>query len=105
MNSSVEIESFLAVATGLIAWSLENVGSLHVWFGRYTSKQKQMIMAIVPLILTAAAFAIVCRYPSALSGVSCPEGGAEAVFRFVWSWLLAFITGQGVHYGTKRKGK
>lgn len=101
MNQSVT--AIAAVVTGLFAWLLENVPVASQWWdSKFTSKQRQAIMQVVPLLLAGALLFASCEFPNTF--LSCPEGGAEGVLQFLSAWFIAFVTGQGVHYGTKSKG-
>lgn len=94
-------EAVLALTMVVVAAAFEKFPPLSSWLNKFMPWQKQAIMALIPLLLTAVVFVLACTVPDL--GLECPEGGLAGVFRFLSSWVLAWLTGQGTHYGTKSK--
>lgn len=94
-------ESVLALLMVLVAGAFEKVPPLKGWLDKFEPWQKQVIMAVVPLGLVLVVYAAACYVPGI--SLQCPDGGLSTVASMVLSWVLAWLTGQGTHYGLKTK--
>lgn len=99
MQMENEINLGVSVAMVIVSGFLELVPSAKEWFeSKFTPRQKQIVMFLLPLLMAAAAIAVKCSVPEL--GQACPDGGINRLFDVLLATGYGWFSGQVTHHGT-----
>jgi hypothetical protein len=94
-----ENASIAAIVATVISLLLEWFPRVRTWWEKFTSPQKQGMMAGVVALISLAVVGVNCA-----RGLSCPADWWAVLANIFLTFLAAAAVQQGVHQLTKRRG-
>ena len=96
MGENIGVAAIVATVVSLL---LEWFPGLKVWWEKFSSEQKQGIMAATVAALSLGVVGVNCA-----RGVACPADWWAVVVEIFLTFLASAAVPQGVHQLTKRRG-